>query len=375
MITAKLKDNIINCYDNKYTKETLKKWAEKNILLCPICNKPYEYCHGKVVSPYFRHKEKQECDYLYNEPETEEHIKGKIALYEWIQTQEGVSDIILEGWIPETKQRPDIMFKYNNKQYVIEYQCTPISSEYLERHELYQAGGINDIWILGTEKYIKNRNRKHIEKYNYIYFDSKVNQFIFNRDYYNISNFISNDYIKIIGVSYYCTNSNNVIFENNKIFICNNIIEEIQDKYFKLEKAINDKNNLIYSLINKSINILKDKYSTINLSNYSSFDIELDNFLIKFKKNDKILFVKKYFSKDNYKVWNGKKMANRFKWTYHERNISELNYDYNNFDTIILLDFVDVSLNYYETIKYFNNTEIINYNDLIKIRFESGELK
>ena len=60
MITAKLKDNIINCYDNKYTKETLKKWAEKNILLCPVCNKPYEYCHGKVVSPYFRHKEKQE---------------------------------------------------------------------------------------------------------------------------------------------------------------------------------------------------------------------------------------------------------------------------------------------------------------------------
>lgn len=94
--------------------------------------------------------DKEECDDGYAESETEEHIKGKIDLYEWIKTQKEVSDVILEGWIPETKQRPDIMFKYNNIQYVIEFQCTPISSEYIERHDLYMAAGINDIWILGT---------------------------------------------------------------------------------------------------------------------------------------------------------------------------------------------------------------------------------
>lgn len=130
------------------------------------------------MSPYFRHKDKCQCEALYSEPETEEHIKGKQALYEWIKKQKGVTGVILEGWLPDTKQRPDIMFKYNDRQYVIEYQCTPIATEYIERHELYQAAGIVDIWILGTKNYINkpgyhtNFRRKKIENYADFYYDT-----------------------------------------------------------------------------------------------------------------------------------------------------------------------------------------------------------
>jgi competence CoiA-like predicted nuclease len=132
----------------------LKLWTSKNIVLCPICNKPYEYCHGEFKIPYFRHKEKDKCEDVYSEPETEEHIKGKRDLFEWVKGQNNVTDSIIEGWIFETHQRPDIMFKYKGEQFVIEYQCTPIASEYVKRHDLYKAAGISDIWILGTSKYI-----------------------------------------------------------------------------------------------------------------------------------------------------------------------------------------------------------------------------
>lgn len=117
--------------------------------------------------------DKNECEDKYSESETEEHLNGKRDLYEWIKKQNGVTNAILEGWIPETKQRPDIMFEYNGKKYVIEYQCSPIATEYVERHDLYKASGIIDIWILGTEKYLKsNMRKKYIHDYASGYYSS-----------------------------------------------------------------------------------------------------------------------------------------------------------------------------------------------------------
>ena len=65
ILTCKLGNEIINCYDGTHDKEQLKKWASKKILLCSVCGKPYEYCHGKVKTPYFRHMDKTECEDKY----------------------------------------------------------------------------------------------------------------------------------------------------------------------------------------------------------------------------------------------------------------------------------------------------------------------
>ena len=174
MLTCLIGNEIINCYDGIHTKEQLKKWSKKKILSCPACGRPYEYCHGKIKSPYFRHKDKEECIDRYSESETEEHMQGKKDLYEWVKSQHGVTNAVLEAWISETKQRPDIMFEYDNKKYVIEYQCSPIASEYLERHELYNAAGIHDIWICGTEKYLgRNKRLNTLEKCRRLYYDTK----------------------------------------------------------------------------------------------------------------------------------------------------------------------------------------------------------
>lgn len=195
MLTCKLGNQIINCYDGTYSKEQLKKWATKKILVCPACGKPFEYCHGKIVSPYFRHMEKNQCVALYSEPETEEHLKGKKDIFEWIKKQKGVENAVLEGWIPETKQRPDIMFDYHGKKCVIEYQCSPIASEYLERHELYKTSGIYDIWICGTLKYLDfNKKLNTLEKDARLYYD------VFDKCFYQTHHMSQDDFKKILKI-------------------------------------------------------------------------------------------------------------------------------------------------------------------------------
>lgn len=243
MLTCKVGETIINCFDGTYDKYTLKQWSDKGILKCPVCNGEYEYCHGEYILPYFRHKEKQ-CDGYYYEPETDEHMNGKIKLYNWIKQQDGVTNCKLEAWIPETKQRPDIYFEYKNKKYVIEFQCTPIATEYKKRHELYKLNNINDIWILGTDKYnieiwlyykwvIDNKEipikysalhygrYKTIEKeQNFnglIYFDVKNNVFVFHKDV------IEKRFNKKFIYDFYVYMLKDVSFKHNQIFINNEI--------------------------------------------------------------------------------------------------------------------------------------------------------
>ena len=190
MLTGLIGNEIINCYDGTHTKEQLKKWSKKKIIKCPVCGEPYEYCHGHVNVPYFRHMNKTECKFMYSEPETEEHLQGKKDLYEWIKKQPGVTNVVLEAWIPETKQRPDIKFEHNGNKYVIEYQCSPVASEYIDRHELYKVAGIHDIWICGTEKYLKeNMNEKFIEQHSIGFYNPSEKLFIFNKNS-EIDNFI-----------------------------------------------------------------------------------------------------------------------------------------------------------------------------------------
>lgn len=169
--------------DDQVDLSLVKQWTQKELIKCPVCGGSYELCMGKIIRPYFRHKDKAECEYEYYEEETEEHKNGKLYLYEWLNTQERVENIILEDWFPETKQRPDISFQMDGQQYVIEYQCSPISSEYIERHELYKAAGIKDIWICGVNNYFqcfhngagfKRLNYLEKESGLYFYSDKKI---------------------------------------------------------------------------------------------------------------------------------------------------------------------------------------------------------
>lgn len=197
ILTCNIGERTINCFDGSYSKDELKKWSSKNILKCPVCNKTYEYCHGQIAIPYFRHKDKVECNYKYCEPETGEHLKGKRDIYKWLVMQKNVTEVTLEAWLPDTHQRPDIMFKCDGDKYVIEYQCSPIATEYFERHALYQAAGIHDIWICGTEKFLQSNMRiKTLENYCAGYYDSKNKHFIFNYQHQELEDVIESTTLK-----------------------------------------------------------------------------------------------------------------------------------------------------------------------------------
>jgi competence CoiA-like predicted nuclease len=118
------------------------------------------YKHGKIKVPHFAHEKDNTCDYIYHENETNEHIKGKVFLYDWVKKIPEVTYSKLEAWLPDTKQKPDIYFEIGATKYVIEYQCTPITiDEFNTRHGLYELSDINDIWFFGFDKYnIKSDN-------------------------------------------------------------------------------------------------------------------------------------------------------------------------------------------------------------------------
>lgn len=191
--------------------------------------------------------DKNECEDKYYESETEEHLNGKRDLFEWIKKQHGVSNAVLEGWIPETKQRPDIMFEYNNKKYVLEFQCSPIATEYVERHELYKASGIIDIWICGTEKYLKIKMReKYLEQYSIGFYNSRTKDFIISKysklheflnalkiNHYNLSTLESYDR----GYNYYSCKLDNSVFTENRF------IEPLYFRNIDFDKSINTHNN------------------------------------------------------------------------------------------------------------------------------------
>lgn len=157
-LTCKVGNNVINTFE--FEKEQIRKWSNKGILKCPMCEGKMVYKHGEYKIPHFAHE--CSCEFesqlIYNQPESEEHMIGKRNIYNWLKTQEGIENLRLEAWIPETKQRPDVYFEKDGVRYVIEYQCTPIATKYAERHRLYEFAGIEDIWILGTEKFLDCRD-------------------------------------------------------------------------------------------------------------------------------------------------------------------------------------------------------------------------
>lgn len=151
-----------------YEDKVLREWSNKHKLICPVCGEELKYYNGEKLIAHFKHLPNSNCiGESYSEKDTNEHNKGKYELFNWLSKQNNISDVKLEYWIPETKQRADIYFEYDNKKYAVEYQCTS-STQIKERTNLYNLNGINVIWILGTENYNEltndRRTFKELEK-------------------------------------------------------------------------------------------------------------------------------------------------------------------------------------------------------------------
>lgn len=119
----------------------------KEVFFCPECKQPVILKQGHWKIPHFAHQSVQACS-SFSEGETQEHLYNKAWLQAW--TQDG----ILEAYLPELKQRPDILWK----KLAIEVQCSSLSVERLiERIQTYQQYQYHSWWLLGLKLFPQKR--------------------------------------------------------------------------------------------------------------------------------------------------------------------------------------------------------------------------
>ncbi|MEW9674958.1 competence protein CoiA family protein [Lentibacillus sp. L22] len=142
------------------TKTEITGLKVKEKFFCPICRERVIIKAGTKTIPHFAHHTKGKCP-AKEGGEGTYHEKGKLILYEWLKWQR--LDVELEVYLPEIKQRPDLLVTIHQKKIAIEYQCARISvTEVLKRNQGYQKLGIQPIWIIGANHF-RRQSQHHIK--------------------------------------------------------------------------------------------------------------------------------------------------------------------------------------------------------------------
>ncbi|MBF0780437.1 MULTISPECIES: competence protein CoiA [unclassified Granulicatella] len=140
MLVAKTSTNQW-CHASQVSRE------KETCYFCPSCRCKVYLRQGRNRTAHFVHYKKCDQD-TFSEGETEEHIQGKLLLYNWLSQCEG--SVELEPYLPKLKQRPDLLYTTCTQKIAIEFQCSPITCEkMLERTQGYERAGYKVIWIVG----------------------------------------------------------------------------------------------------------------------------------------------------------------------------------------------------------------------------------
>jgi len=150
MLQAKTKDGI-SVTPAMLTKTEINQLKQDRIsFYCPACNQEVIIKAGTKVVAHFAHRSIVKCP-SHEGSEGVYHEKGKLLLYQWLKGQ-GLS-VHLEVYLPEIKQRPDLILTIHNKKIAIEFQCASISLKEVKRRNAgYKRAGIIPIWVLGGNR-------------------------------------------------------------------------------------------------------------------------------------------------------------------------------------------------------------------------------
>jgi competence protein CoiA len=126
---------------------------EKEKFYCPQCHDSLLLKVGTQKIPHFAHTHHSNCPGS-SEAESSMHLKGKSDLFLWFK-QRGW-ETTLEHYVPDIRQKADILVSKNGHPFAIEYQCSVIPISLLkERTKGYYSQGITPVWILGGLPYQK----------------------------------------------------------------------------------------------------------------------------------------------------------------------------------------------------------------------------
>lgn len=165
----------VNPLDNDL--DELRLMSNSKQLLCPECLTGVRFAAGPQVTAHFKHIHLLDCTYD-SEPETAEHLKGKMLIRNWLLEQFPEAQVEFEYKIKETNQRADVMaILPDGKRLAFEMQCSKIpGSVWKERHALYKSAGIQDFWILGesVHRYGKSEGIRDTSKHQLVSLASAI---------------------------------------------------------------------------------------------------------------------------------------------------------------------------------------------------------
>lgn len=246
--------NLLVALDRNGEMVTARSTLCKNdCFYCPSCKRKVCLKVGTLKQPHFAHYRKTACQ-VFSEGETEEHLQGKLQLATYLKTQ-GVN-VQLEAYLPEVKQRPDILFEKDSQKIVVEFQCSSISIEkVIERTKGYLRANYQVIWILGNNfKYTNKLTAFHIAC---LYLHTKDSR-LFLIHYDAFTDCLSLRY-------------NFQMFKNQQLYCQLNQLNFYEKKIIKLftqkKSKVNEK--IIVDIQSKHARLLKDiRYPTLKMRTF-----------------------------------------------------------------------------------------------------------
>ncbi len=125
MFSAMIDQGGTICLADGYKAEDLKRLRKRHAFYCPVCRCELDLKIGSVKLPHFAHKPDAACP-VPHEPESPYHLKGKRLLYEWLGRQ-GLRPV-LEPYLQEIRQRPDLLLEHGTRQVAVEFQCANLNA-------------------------------------------------------------------------------------------------------------------------------------------------------------------------------------------------------------------------------------------------------
>ena len=130
MLVALMDHQYISLTSN-YSREQLLQLRKKQKFICPQCKSELQLKIGKVKTPHFAHFRDANCHNLFSEGESETHLLGKLALYDFFKKAN--KNVVLEPYLATLSQRPDLLVQDRDRTYAIEFQCSTIDLDLVSK--------------------------------------------------------------------------------------------------------------------------------------------------------------------------------------------------------------------------------------------------
>jgi len=133
----------------QHPRTYLDELKTNNTFTCIQCTDQVILKNGLIKIPHFAHTRNTSCTQTFSEGESEDHLRGKLQLYEFLQKYS--STVQLEAYLPSLHQRPDLYVQSDPYPIAIEFQCSQISVPAIQQRTAgYITQQITPIWILRT---------------------------------------------------------------------------------------------------------------------------------------------------------------------------------------------------------------------------------